>query len=53
MREKKLLALEKKAIKLARDLQKVIDTIYEADEIFGEKVLEAVNDEGFLRERLY
>jgi hypothetical protein len=49
MTQKKLLTLEKKAIKLARELQKIVDTIYEADEIFGEKVLEAINDKGFLR----
>ena len=49
MTQKKLLVLEKKAIKLARELQKITDTIYEADELFGEKVLEAINDETLLR----
>lgn len=49
MTHNKLLALEKKAIKLAREYHKIIDTIYEEDEIFGEKVLELINDEKFLR----
>lgn len=53
MRKTKLLTLERKAIKLARELQEIIDIIYKEDELFGEKVLEAVNDKGFLREKPY
>jgi hypothetical protein len=53
MRKINLLVLEKKAIKLQRELTKIIDKIYEADEIFGDVVLEAINDEAFIRERPY
>jgi len=53
MSKERLLLLEKKAIKLARQLQKVMDTIYEEDELFGENVSEAISDEGFLRGKLY
>lgn len=49
MRTKKLLLLEKKAIKLKKELIKIIDTIYEADEIFGAVVADRINDERFIR----
>lgn len=44
MRERKLLALEKKAYKLQREMAKILDEIYEADEIFGEEVEKTIKE---------
>ena len=49
MRTRKLLSLERRAIKLQREVLKIVDKIYEADEVFGEAVNETLQDETFLR----
>lgn len=48
---RKLLSLEKKAIKLQREILKIVDKIYEADELFGDSVNEVLQDEKFLRSK--
>jgi hypothetical protein len=44
MSRARLLVLEKKAIKKATELKKIVDKIYKEDELFGETVVGRIND---------
>jgi hypothetical protein len=49
MTTREKLRLEKKAIKLQRQVMKIVDELYEVDEIFADSVNESLQDESFLR----
>lgn len=51
MNKKELLSLEKRAIRLQREVLKIVDKIYEENDFFGDVVNEELKDEIFLRNK--
>ena len=45
----KLLKLEKEVLRLQKKVIKILDKIYEEDELLGEIVLDKIQDEVYLR----
>ena len=46
----KLLSLEKRVIKLQKEVLEIVDKIYKIDDTFGDVVNEELQDEKFIRE---
>lgn len=53
MTNREKIRLEHKAIKLQKEVMKIVDKLYEVDDIFADRVNELLQDESFLRERPY
>jgi len=49
MTQEMKLALEKKAIKLQKEVTEILDKLYEVDELFADEVKELLQDESFIR----